>query len=203
MSKRRRHLRAVLHNEALVALIDRLRRYEPVLSGKRLLDVRCGTDVGFGLLLEWLRPSRLVAVDIEALTTTALKSPSSPPTPNYGHPGSFDAAFLFARGQLKRSIKCVSLSEVARVLVPGGLFVVTSITPRWAPGDPFWERELDRSAEAWSLLHEALSQANFRVGEEHLGASRLLVAHSGGVVAFPSAPERLHLAGRAARNVGK
>lgn len=173
---RRRHREAMWKTEAFVSLTERLRGFEAALHGGRLLELRCGLDFGCGFLLEWFRPSRLVAVDVDSPPSRGMRPIGDRPVA-YGVSGSFDAAFLLARHQLKRAVRCLSLPEVARVLSPDGLLVVTTLGPRlWGPRDEEWGTFTDSSAEAWGLLHASLARAGFRIDEEHLGRSRLLVA---------------------------
>lgn len=172
-----RHQAQAWNAEAFAALSERLHEFELALHGGRLLEVRCGPDVGFGFLLEWLRPARLVAVDVESSRAADARLQGSAAAPSYGPDGSFEAVFLLARNQLKRALRRFSFPEAARVLVPGGLLVVMSLElapDRLSP--QAWEAHIDRHADAWGLLHRSLAGSGFRIGEEHLGASRLLVA---------------------------
>jgi hypothetical protein len=157
--------------EALTSLSERLSGLEVALRGRKVLEFRCGPDVGFGFLLDWLRPSRLVAVDVDA--SPAARQPGT----GYGPVSSFDAAFLLARGQLKHALRRISLPELAQALTPGGLLVVTALGPRsFSEARSSRDQEIDRSAEAWSLLHASMAGSGFQITEEHLGLDRLLVA---------------------------
>jgi hypothetical protein len=169
MSSRRR--RRLWKAEAFSSLAERLRGLEVTLHRRRLLELRCGADAGFGFLLDWLQPSRLVAVDVDASPGT------EPPHMGYGPVGAFDAAFLLARGHLRNTLRRISLPAVAHVLAPGGLLVVTTLRPPSLSALPSpWDPEIDRSAAAWGLLHSSLVGAGFDIAEEHLGIDRLLVA---------------------------
>lgn len=197
---KRRQLQATWQTEAFLSLTERLRPFESALRRGRLLEVRCGLGVGFGFLLDWLRPTRLVSLDVDRTPSTEMRAQSGR-TPGYGPGASFDAAFLMARSQLKRAARHVSVPEVARVLIPGGLLIAAALGSRAEGLRP--EQcgpELDRSAEAWGLLHASLASAGFRICEEHLGVSRLLVAQKGEPLAsFPHGRYPLvHLAGPSA-----
>jgi hypothetical protein len=176
---RQRYQAQAWNAQAFTALSERLHDFEFALHGRRLLEVHCGPDVGFGFLLEWLRPARLVAVDVESprVADARLAQSAAEPSYSYGPDGSFEAVFLLARSQLKRALRRFSFPEAARVLVPGGLLVVMSLElapDRLTP--QAWEAHIDRHADAWGLLHRSLAGNGFQIGEEHLGASRLLVA---------------------------
>jgi SAM-dependent methyltransferase len=174
---RRGHREPSWKAEAFESLAERLRGFEAALHGRQLLEVRCGSSAGCGFLLDWLRPSRLVAIDVDGPPLYGSRPVTSRAGSRYGEGASFDAAFLFARHQLKRAVRRLSLPEVARVLAPGGVLVVTSLAPRpWVAATDVLKAQLDSSAEAWGLLHSSLARTGFRVDEEHLGVSRLLVA---------------------------
>lgn len=177
-----RHTTQTWKTNAFFTLADRLRPFDTALRQKRLLDVRSGDDVGFGFLLDWLRPERLVALDVEGPTSTSVSPPEPQPRIGYGASSSFDAVFLLARHDLKRTVRRLSLAEVERVLVPGGLLVVTTLDREpWATAEATWSHAVDRSAEAWNKLHVSLGGADFSILEEHLGNSRLLVARKAAV----------------------
>jgi hypothetical protein len=174
---RRREGAQARRTAASPAIFEPLRDFELALYGRRLLEVHCGADVTFGLLLDWLRPARLVALDIEGDRGHQRRRGAHAAGLRYGPDGSFDAVFVVSRGELKRTLRCFSVSAAARVLVPHGLLVVVSLEP--AP-DQFtptaWSAYIDRRVDAWAFLRRSLADSPFEIGAEHLGSSRLLVA---------------------------
>jgi ubiquinone/menaquinone biosynthesis C-methylase UbiE len=104
------------------------------LKGKAILDAGCGSGYGTSLILEEFAPTKLVAFDFMPEQIEIAKKRNLPVDFFVGdvtemelEPSSFDAVFIFGILHHVPSWR-KGLKEVARVLKPGGVFLVEEIS---------------------------------------------------------------------------
>jgi SAM-dependent methyltransferase len=143
--------------EALVAL----GYVEARLAARRVLLIGKAGPGTFDFFLDWLKPARLVAVDLDEAND--LEEPVS----------AFDGIFAFP-AWFDRADRALRIEELCRVLVPEGLLVLCH--PERDEPEPD-----DRAA--WRALRAKLHTARFEIVEQRLDGPPLLVAN-----AAPAAP---------------
>jgi len=107
-----------------------LRGHRIDLSGRTIVDMGCGSGLSSGLLLEQLRPSRVIAFDIMPEQISLAKkrrlnidfrlgNALAIDLPDSGCDAVFDFGILHHIPQWRKAI-----TESARVLVPGGIVFI-------------------------------------------------------------------------------
>lgn len=138
--------------EALIAL----GYVEARLAARRVLLVGKAGRGTFDFFLDWLRPSRLVAVALNE--ASAIRQRSS----------AFDGVIAFPCW-FERADSVLRIEELRRVLVPEGLLALCQPT----------REELDPDERAaWRRLKAKLHTARFEVVEERFDGAALIVANA-------------------------
>ena len=136
----RMYINSPAHTVSQIKNVNFLRKIHPLAPGGTVVEIGCGRGVGMQLIVRAFQPSRAEALDIDPrmikLTARRLGSASSDrikarladvhklPYPN----GSIDAVFDFGVLHHLENWR-QGLSEVARVLKPGGYFYVEEYFP--------------------------------------------------------------------------
>lgn len=137
---------------------------EARLAGANVLEAHPDDSPMFGFLLEWLRPSRLVTVELPRLCHAHWRSgPLAGPAgvPERDH--AFDGVFMFLPARPCEAD--LDLREIGRVLAIAGVLIVTKPSA-WGRGHARFRRLADR-----------LSSHGFEIVEERSGPPGLLVAN--------------------------
>lgn len=129
---------------------------EARLAARRVLLVGRAGRGTFDFFLDWLRPARLVALELDE--TADIHAPAS----------AFDGVVAFPAwfGMADRALR---LEELRRVLVPEGLLVLCH---------PEREELDDEERAAWRALKAKLHTERFEIVEERLSGLALLVANA-------------------------
>jgi hypothetical protein len=137
---------------------------ESRLSGSSVLAVDTATSSSFGFLLEWLRPSRLVMVDLGRVfrvnhSPEIARRACAVPERN----ASFDGVFVFLPPRSHEDE--LDVAELGRVLAPSGVLVVTK------------PRVESRGRSSWRRLPRTLVSSRFEIVEECLDRPFVLIAN--------------------------
>jgi ubiquinone/menaquinone biosynthesis C-methylase UbiE len=136
----RMYVNSPAHTVSQIKNVGFLRKLHPLAPGGTVVEIGCGRGVGMQLIVRAFQPARAEALDIDPrmIRLTARRLRSSPPDrvtarladvhklpyPN----GSIDAVFDFGVLHHLENWR-LGLSEVARVLRPGGHFYIEEYFP--------------------------------------------------------------------------
>ena len=174
-----------LMNNPLRSLLQRgyeaplLERMGGSLKGRRILEIGCGRGVGTEIIFERFGAGCVHAIDVDpemvelararlaAYLPARLRLSNGDATSIEEEEASFDAVFDFAVIHHIPDWK-VALSEISRVLKPGGLFFFEEVTSH-ALGRWFYRKFLNHpSSQHWFSKETFLAELNgqgIRVGE--------------------------------------
>lgn len=120
------------------------------ISGKRVLEVSCGHGGGASYLMRTLKPASYTGLDLNKAGIKFCRRRHQIPGLDFVQGNAVDLPFPDDSFDAVINIEAASyypnyprfLSEVSRVLVPGGHFLYTDLRP--APHVAEWEAALDR-----------------------------------------------------------
>lgn len=134
-------------------ILKMLKGHEIDLTGKIIMDMGCGSGFGTELIIQKLRPSRIIAFDLMPEQIMLAKKRKLPVEFNVGDATNIDLKnsicnAVFDFGILHHiPLWRKALSEAARVLIPGGALII----------------EEPHKMFEWDEFEQGIQQAGFKI----------------------------------------